>query len=110
MKLIRTTISFGCLLLIAIFCCITNPTTIDYTSWLKENYVELNLNKVTSNNPNVITDVFSKFAAKALTSYTTTTKDCFLFTIFTTHFNNKSLKVIGIFNHFIPLNTPSLQM
>ena len=74
----------------------TNPSKSEYVSWLKDR--ELNQS----------TNIVEYYAISALgnsvLSTTTEQSNYLLFSVFKTKLGNDELKIIGLFNKFIPLN------
>ena len=73
----------------------TNPKKDVYVNWYKE--------KTTSQQSNSITKRLISIIGGPLIQSSTTTHNYIFFSIYNTSIN-KDLKVLGIFNNFIPLN------
>lgn len=87
------------LVLCAFICISTNPTNVQYTNWVKEEY----LTSTTSDSIG-LAEVFVHLAGSSLIKESTSSKNYVLFTIYDTKFYNTHFKVVGILNHFIPLS------
>ena len=83
----------------AFICISTNPSKTQYTNWVKEEYLTS-----TSMNSMGLAEVFAHFISPNLIKEYTSSKNYVLFTIYDTKFNDKSFKILGILNHFIPIS------
>jgi hypothetical protein len=87
-------IIFIAMILIAFSAILTNPKKEDYVTWLKETAVKQSTNSL----------------EKGLVSFlggpllgTTQTHNYVFFTIYDTNIDKDNIKVIGVFNNFIPI-------
>lgn len=97
-KLIKCIIVATLFISCAFICISTNPNKVQYAYWIKEEYL-------TSSNSQSggLTEVFARFVSSSLAKEYTSSKNYVLFTVYNTKFNNETFKVIGVLNHFIPL-------
>ena len=77
---------------------LTNPNKNSYIGWLKEN----SANK----SSNILEKGVISLAVGTIGNNYTTTKDYLFFTIYDTKFSDEDLKVVGIFNNFVPIKVP----
>lgn len=75
----------------------TNPTTEQYTTWLKNDYIP----SVTGNE--AITEVFAQIVGPTVLKESTITKDYVFFSIYEIHLGQDTTKLIGAFNNFFIL-------
>ena len=73
----------------------TNPPRSDYIAWAKDKVIE-------RSSPGLESGLVSFFGGPLISS-TTTSKDLYFGTIYTTSYGGREITVLGVMNRFIPL-------